>query len=82
MRETKPEHKEPTLGRRVASQRALKDWTQAELGEALGITPTQVWRIENGQSNASVATLRKLASLFGVTIDWLLRGEEEHVSAA
>ena len=50
--------------------------TQAELAERLNYTDKAVSKWERGESVPDVAVLKTLASLFGVTVDYLL--EENH----
>lgn len=72
-------------GDRVKERREALHLTQKELAETLKVSENTVIRIEKGRDPA-VATLRLLAELFGVSVDWLLgmtsqpthiRGEDE-----
>lgn len=47
--------------------------SQREVGEALGITGQAYGNYETGKREADYATLRRLAALFGTTVDELLR---------
>lgn len=51
--------------------------SQREVGEALGITGQAYGNYETGKREADYATLRKLAALFGTTVDELLREAED-----
>jgi transcriptional regulator with XRE-family HTH domain len=55
------------LAYQVRALRNQRGWTQAELGEALGVPQSQVSRIENREyGRLSVSTLQDLASSFDV----------------
>jgi transcriptional regulator with XRE-family HTH domain len=50
----------------------------AEAAEALGIDRVSLWRICTGKlaKSPSADTLVKIATHYGVSIDWLVNGEE------
>jgi len=53
----------------IRELRVARCWTQLQLAVELGTTPTTVYSWEKGRSTPSVAMLRKVAELFGVTMD-------------
>ena len=55
------------MGRYVAVLRTHERWTQAELGEMLGIKPMTVSRLESGQRPISIDELALIAKTFGLT---------------
>ncbi len=58
-------------------------WGQSELAEKVDIHIGHLSRLENGHSLPSVEVLQKLAKVFGVTMDYLMREDAEvvqHVS--
>lgn len=59
------------VGANVARLRKLRNWTQGELAEALGVSYVQINRIENGHNLPSGEMLFSLSDLFGVTTDAL-----------
>ena len=61
-----------TTGARLATYRKLKNLTQQQLGEQLNISSQAVSKWENDLSEPDIATLRKLATLYGVSISDLL----------
>ncbi len=65
-----------TLGERIKDERTKKDLSQAELGEFLKITQQAVGRWEKNLSEPDTDTLKKLAKLFNVTVDYLLGYDE------
>lgn len=69
-----------TLGERLRYLREKKDLTQIQLSKALKITNAQVSRYELDQREPDYDILRKFASFFNVTIDYLLTGKDESAS--
>lgn len=71
------------LGARIAELRKERGWTQRELAERTGITPTYVSEIENARTkNVGSAILLEIADALGASLDYLLgrretREEEE-----
>jgi transcriptional regulator with XRE-family HTH domain len=60
------------IGLRVARRRQEFGLTQQGLAERLGITTTNVSRIENAQQNLTIRTLCKLAEALDVTVEELI----------
>lgn len=56
--------------------------TQEQLARELGITQGAVWQWECGMTTPRPAILLRLASLFGVTIDELIREGDDHADDA
>ena len=50
--------------------------TQREVAEAIGITQSAVNHYKSGRSEPKSMELYKISKLFGVSIEWLLMGEE------
>ena len=63
------------IGRRIRQLRGF-DLTQSEFGAKLGIGQTQLSKYEQGQSLPTVEILLKLRAYSGVTIDWIITGED------
>lgn len=61
----------------VKKRRLQKGMTQAKLAEAVGVSQGSVALWEAGEITPRIPTLRKLADLFGCTIDDLLRETQE-----
>ena len=68
---------EQTIGKRIAANRKRLKLTQDQLAEKLGVTAQAVSKWENDQSCPDIATLPKLAEIFGVTTDALLGRETQ-----
>ncbi|NLT18678.1 MAG: helix-turn-helix domain-containing protein [Clostridiales bacterium] len=58
--------------------RKEKGWTQSELADRLGITNKAVSKWETGESFPETSQLVPLASLFGVSVDELLKGKRNN----
>ncbi|MBR4896606.1 MAG: helix-turn-helix transcriptional regulator, partial [Clostridia bacterium] len=59
------------IGENIFTLRRAKHWTQAELGEKLGVSDQAVSKWENGQTAPDVSLFPLLARLFEVSIDRL-----------
>ncbi len=64
------------LGGRIAALRKEKQWSQAALAKRLGVSPSTVGMYEQGRREPSGDILISLASAFGVSVDYLLTGQE------
>ena len=64
------------FGNYIYLHRAKVGLTQNELAEKLGVTNKAISKWENGKSKPTTNTLRKMAALFGVSIDELLKIRE------
>ncbi|AZN38814.1 helix-turn-helix domain-containing protein [Paenibacillus albus] len=62
---------------KLKTERSKKGWTQEELAEKLFVSRQSVSKWENGQNYPSIEMIIKISDLFGVTIDELLRSDEE-----
>ena len=63
-----------SVGKTIAELRRGKGWTQVELAEKLQVSDKAVSKWEKDDSYPSIEFLPVLASLFGVTIDYLITG--------
>lgn len=61
---------------RIRKLRKEKNISQVKLAEYLGVHQTAISQWETGRTNPDLATAKKLAAYFGVTLDYLLAGEE------
>ena len=57
---------------RLLTLRNQKKVSQTVAAKAVKITPRTYQRYENGEREASVSTLIRMADYFGVTIDYLV----------
>lgn len=63
------------IGKFVAELRRQKGWTQAQLGEMLGVTNKTVSRWENGNYMPELAIIPSLAEALGVSVNELMAGD-------
>lgn len=63
-----------SVGACIAALRREKGWTQAELGEKLGVTNKTVSRWETGAYMPDLAVLTALCEILGVGASELLSG--------
>jgi transcriptional regulator with XRE-family HTH domain len=64
------------LGQRIRRRREALTITQQELADALKISPQYVSAIEKSKKVPSLALVSELAKQLGVSIDYLVSGEE------
>lgn len=60
------------LGQRLRERRELRRLTQGDIASALQISPQAVSKWERGDNAPDIACLPALATILGVTTDWLL----------
>lgn len=69
------ERKQETMGRRLAAARALRGLSQTEAAEKAGFAQPYLSLLENDQAKSPpLNTIAKLASLYEVSIDYLVGG--------
>jgi transcriptional regulator with XRE-family HTH domain len=65
------------IGDRVREARTAAGFESgAKFARAMGVGTEEVWRIETGRRNPGLATIKKIAELTNVSIDWLVYGDE------
>ena len=64
-----------TVAKNIVRLRQASGMTQAELAAKLNYSDKAVSKWERGESLPDVAVLSKIADLFQVSLDWLVRGE-------
>ncbi|MEF3305378.1 helix-turn-helix domain-containing protein [Paenibacillus sp. GYB003] len=62
---------------KLKTERKKKGWSQEDLAEKLFVSRQSVSKWENGQNYPSIEIIIKVSDLFGVTVDELLRSDEE-----
>lgn len=65
------------LGARIRQLRKGRGWTLRRLGAETGLTIAFLCDLEKGKRQPSAATLVLLSDALGISIDWLVRGEEQ-----
>lgn len=68
------------LGEKIKSYRESKNMTQNEVAEVLGIKSTTVSKYESETLEPNIESLKKLAELFGISVDELLNEEKFDIS--
>lgn len=63
------------LGARIAALRRKAGWSQAELAQKLGISPSAVGMYEQGRREPAAQLLVALSKEFQVSTDYLLTGQ-------
>jgi len=65
--------KKTTFGMQIASLRKANELTQAQLAEKMGVTDKAVSKWERDLSCPDVSSLPRLAEIFGISVDELMR---------
>lgn len=66
-----------TFNERLKKEREKKGWSRAELAEKIYVSRQSVSKWETSKNYPSIEIIIKLSDLFGITIDELLRSDEE-----
>lgn len=61
------------VGRRIAELRVAAGHTQAEIAERLGVSDQWIRHLEGGRANLTLASLARVARVFGVDPSELLK---------
>ena len=56
--------------------RKYQSWSQAEVAKKLNINPRTYSKYETGATEPDIATIKKLANFFDVSIDYLLENDQ------
>lgn len=67
------------LGRRLAGLREARGLSQVDVAEQLSYSPPVLSRIESGQRGLGAGEALEFADFFGVSVESILRDEEEGV---
>ena len=71
------------LGEKIAQLRRKNGWSQEELADKMEVSRQAVSKWESGQTMPDLERILRLSSLFGVTIDYLLKdGAEPEIPQA
>ena len=68
------------LGEKIKRLRFEKKWSQDVLAEKIGVGRQYISRYETGRVLPSADTLRKLAEIFEVSVDYLLNNETNNLA--
>jgi len=64
------------VGGRIKERRAELGWTQEQLAQKAGISKSFLSELENGKRSVSADNLLDLARALGVSLDYLMTGED------
>lgn len=67
------------IGNKIIELRKAKDWSQAELAKAVEASRDIIGKYERNENSPSVEMALKIAKVFDVPVDYLLR-EGKHAS--
>lgn len=65
------------LGQRIKEEREQHDWTQSELADKLNVSRQSISKWELGSAYPDIERLIQISDLFGVTLDSLIKGDNE-----
>ncbi|MEW9677092.1 helix-turn-helix transcriptional regulator [Lentibacillus sp. L22] len=65
------------FGERLKKEREKRGWSQTALSEKIHVSRQSVSKWETGKNYPSIEVIIDLSDLFGITIDELLRSDEE-----
>lgn len=68
------------LSENIKAVREMKNITQAELAEAIGVNQSYISQIEKGVRPVSTATLESIADVFDCSVDKLLGRDEKFIN--
>ena len=66
------------IAKNIAFLRTSEHMTQAELAERLNYSDKAISKWERAESIPDIYILKRLADMFGVTVDWLIKDNGEH----
>jgi len=69
------------IGMRIKETRIRNQMSQAGLAERIDMSATYISRIETAKKQASLEVLVRIANVLGVTVDYLLNGNQANDSA-
>lgn len=64
---------------RIEELRKKAGLSQTELGKKIHLSQKAISRYENGSAEPDLNTIKKIATLFNVTIDYLIGEKEENI---
>ena len=68
------------LGEKIKLYRENKNMTQVEIAESLGVKPATVSKYESGTLEPNIESLKKLAEIFEVSVDELIKEDDFDIS--
>jgi transcriptional regulator with XRE-family HTH domain len=71
-----------TFGQRLTIARKNKDWTQTDLGTAVGTSRDIIGKYERDEINPSIEVAAKIADALDTSLDYLVRGIDPNNTGA
>ena len=68
---------EHDIGSKIKAARVEKKFTQEQVAEVLGVSRQTISNWENGKSSPDIISVIKMSECYGVSLDYLLKGEEK-----
>ena len=68
---------EHDIGSKIKAARVEKKFTQEQVAEVLGVSRQTISNWENGKSYPDIISVIKMSDCYGVSLDYLLKGEEK-----
>lgn len=65
------------LGQRIKEEREKRNWTQSELADKLSVSRQSISKWELDSAYPDIERLIQISDLFGVTLDSLIKGDNE-----
>lgn len=62
-----------TFGQKITKSRKGKNWTQTELGDAVGTSRDIIGKYERDEIKPSIEVAAKIADVLGTSLDYLVR---------
>ena len=66
-----------SIGNKIKKYRELKKMTQKDIAEILEVEPGTISKYESGTIEPNIESIKRLSETFGITIDELLKNDEE-----
>ncbi len=68
---------EHDIGSKIKAARVEKKFTQEQVAEVLGVSRQTISNWENGKSYPDIISVIKMSECYGVSLDYLLKGEDK-----
>ena len=68
---------EHNIGSKIKAARVEKKFTQEQVAEVLGVSRQTISNWENGKSYPDIISVIKMSDCYGVSLDYLLKGEDK-----
>lgn len=65
------------MNERLKEARKIRGFSQKQLAEAIGVTPSFITQLEHGRSNPIGRTLKGICDVLSINEEWLVNGTGE-----